>query len=84
MKLPVICHLLLKTSMLPLFWSAAYNWAAPVEVFPIASPVNEAPATVASIVELAPPFHAEIEPSRLAKMKSALAPSTWKSASSPW
>ena len=41
--------------MLPLFWSAAYNWAAPVEVFPIASPVNEAPGTVASIVESAPP-----------------------------
>ena len=25
-KLPIICQWLLKTSMLPLFWSAAYNW----------------------------------------------------------
>ena len=77
-KLPVMCHSLLKTSMLPLFWSAANNWAAPVDVFPIASPVNEAPTTFASIVELAPPFHAEIEPSRLSKMNEAWAPFSWK------
>src|SRR5271165_3711500 len=65
--------------MLPLFWSAAYNWVAPVEVFPIASPVKEAPATVVSIVDFAPPFHPEIEPSRLAKMKAALEVPTGKS-----
>ena len=29
MKVPICCHLLLKTKILPLFWSAAYNWAAP-------------------------------------------------------
>ena len=48
-------------------------------MFPIASPVYEAPATVASIVELAPPFQPEIEPSRLAKMNAALDVPTRKS-----
>src|SRR5262249_43706332 len=65
--------------MLSLFWSAAHNAAAPVEVFPIASPVNEAPATVASIGDLTPLVHGEIVPSRLSKMNCAWDPSSWKS-----
>jgi len=53
---------------LPLFWSAARNWAAPIEVLPFASPVKEAPGTEASMTGL-PPIHPEIELSTLASWK---------------
>ena len=41
--------------------------------------MKEAPGTVVSIVDFAPPFHPEIEPSILAKIKAALEVPTRKS-----
>src|SRR5208337_1354550 len=52
---------------------------APVLSFAIASPVKEAPAPKALMVAFAPPFHAELEPSMLAKIKLASLPLTGKS-----
>src|SRR5215469_13287580 len=80
-RVPTCCHWLLNISTLLLFWSAAYIWAAPVTLLlAIASPVNDPPATDCVMAELVIPLcHADIEPSKLSKMKLALLPFTGKS-----